>query len=98
MDSKRLHKIKVSEITSTFEIFAGQAAIAIRNAQLYKGQVSAYNALNEANVQLIQAERKALKSSIDAEIGQSLQGLVHLALLENESLMRIIDKSQKEYQ
>ncbi len=97
VDSKRLHKIKVTEITSTFEILAGQAAIAIRNAQLYKGQVSAYNALNEANVQLIQAERKALKSSIDAEIGQSLQGLVHLALLENESLMRIIDKSQKEF-
>ncbi len=97
VDSKRLHKIKVSEITSTFEILAGQAAIAIRNAQLYKGQVSAYNALNEANVQLIQAERKALKSSIDAEIGQSLQGLVHLALLENESLMRIVDKAQKDY-
>ncbi len=97
VDSKHLHKIQVTEITSTFEILAGQAASAIRNAQLYKGQLNAYNALNEANVQLIQAERKALKSSIDAEIGQSLQGLVHLALLENESLMRILDKAQKDY-
>ncbi|MFO7446186.1 MAG: GAF domain-containing sensor histidine kinase [Ignavibacteriaceae bacterium] len=97
VDSKLLHRIKVREITDTFEILAGQAATAIRNAQLYHGQINAYNALNEANVQLIQAERKALKSSIDSEIGQSLQGLVHLALLETESLMRTIEKTQKEY-
>lgn len=98
VDSKHLQKIKVREITGTFEILAGQAATAIRNAQLYDGQVSAYNALQEANNQLIQAERKALKSSIDSEIGQSLQGLVHLALLETESLMRMIEKTQPEYE
>jgi len=98
VDSKFLQKIKVREITGTFEILAGQAAAAIRNAQLYNGQVAANAALQEANSQLIQAERKTLKSSIDAEIGQSLQGLVHLALLENESLMRTIEKSQKEFE
>jgi K+-sensing histidine kinase KdpD len=97
VDSRHLHKIKVREITGTFEILAGQAATAIRNAQLYDGQLNAYNALQEANAQLIQAERKVLKSGIDAEIGQSLQGLVHLALLETESLMRIIEKSQNEF-
>lgn len=96
VDSKHLHKINVKEITDTFEILAGQAATAIRNAQLYNGQIEAYNALNEANVQLIHAERKTLKTSIDSEIGQSLQGLVHLALLETESLMRTIEKTQKE--
>jgi K+-sensing histidine kinase KdpD len=96
VDSKHLHKVKAREITGTFEILAGQAATAIRNAQLYNGQLIAYNALNEANIQLIQSERKALKSSIDSEIGQSLQGLVHLALLETESLLRIIEKTQKE--
>ena len=96
VDSKHLHKVKAREITDTFEILAGQAATAIRNAQLYKGQLNAYNALNEANIQLIQSERKALKSSIDSEIGQSLQGLVHLALLETESLLRIIEKNQKD--
>jgi signal transduction histidine kinase len=98
VDSKHLQKIKVREITGTFEILAGQAAAAIRNAQLYNGQVAANTALQEANAHLIQAERKTLKSSIDAEIGQSLQGLVHLALLENESLMRTIENSQKEYE
>lgn len=97
VDSKHLHKIKVREITGTFEILAGQAATAIRNAQLYDGQVNAYNALQEANAQLIQAERRVLKAGIDAEIGQALQGLVHLALLETESLLRTIEKSQTEF-
>ncbi|HSD63999.1 MAG TPA: GAF domain-containing sensor histidine kinase [Ignavibacteriaceae bacterium] len=96
VDSKFLHKIRVREITDTFEILAGQAAIAIRNAQLYNGQLNAYNALQEANTQLIIAERKALKSSIDSEIGQSLQGLVHLALLETESMLRVIEKTHKD--
>ena len=98
VDSKFLQKIKVREITGTFEILAGQAAAAIRNAQLFNGQVAANAALQEANTQLIKAERKTLKSSIDAEIGQSLQSLVHLALLETESLMRTIEKSQKDYE
>ena len=98
VDSKHLHKINVREITDTFEILAGQAATAIRNAQLYEGQLKAYNALDEANKQIIQAERKALKSSIDSEIGQALQGLVHLGLLEVESLMRTIEKIKKEYE
>ncbi len=98
VDSKHLHKIKIREITDTFEILAGQAATAIRNAQLYRGQINAYNALNEANMHLIQVERKALKASIDSEIGQSLQGLVHFALLELESLLRTIEKTQKEFE
>lgn len=96
VDSKHLHRIKEKEITSTFEILAGQAAAAIKNAQLYQAQLLANAALQEANSQLIQAERKALKASIDSEIGQSLQGLVHLALLENESLLRLIEKFKKE--
>jgi signal transduction histidine kinase len=97
VDSKHLHKIKVREITGTFEILAGQAATAIRNAQLYDGQLNAYNALQEANAQLIHAERRVLKSGIDTEIGQALQGLVHLALLETESLLRTIEKTQADF-
>lgn len=96
VDSTSIHKIKDQNITDTFEVLAGQAATAIRNAQLYDGQISAYNALNEANIQLIQAERKTLKSSIDSEIGNELQGLVHMALLEIESLYRQIDNCNDE--
>ncbi|NWF50380.1 MAG: GAF domain-containing sensor histidine kinase [Ignavibacteriaceae bacterium] len=98
VDSKHLHKIKIREITGTFEILAGQAATAIRNAQLYNGQLNAFNALQEANTQLVKAERKVLRSTIDAEIGQSLQGLVHLALLETESLIRAIEKAQRDFE
>ncbi|MFN3693371.1 MAG: ATP-binding protein [Ignavibacterium sp.] len=98
VDSKRLHKIKEKDITNTFEILAGQAASAIRNAQLYNAQIAANKALQEANEQLVKAERKALKSSIDSEIGQSLQSLVHLALLEGESLYRMIDDMQKQFE
>lgn len=98
VDSKRLHKIKEKDITNTFEILAGQAASAIRNAQLFNAQIAANKALQEANEQLIKAERKALKSSIDSEIGQSLQALVHLALLEGESLYRMIDDVQKQFE
>lgn len=96
VDSKQIHKIKISEITDTFEILAGQAATAIKNAQLYNAQISSYNALQEANQHIIQVEKKVLKSSIDAEIGQSLQGHVHLAMLENESLLRSIENIQTE--
>lgn len=98
VDSRQLHKIQEKEITSTFEILAGQAATAIRNAQLYNAQLNANNALQEANTQLIQAERRALKSSIDSEIGTSLQAYVHMALLETESLMRVIEKSEKDFE
>jgi signal transduction histidine kinase len=98
VDSKHLHKIKEKETTSMFEILAGQAAAAIRNAQLYQAQIAANAALQEANTQLIQAERKALKAGIDSAIGQSLTGLVHLALLENESLLRLIEKFKKEHE
>lgn len=96
VDSKHLHRVKEKDITNTFEILAGQAAAAIRNAQLYQNQIAANSALQEANTQLIQAERKALKAGIDSEIGQSLQGLVHLALLENESLLRLVEKLKKD--
>jgi hypothetical protein len=37
---------------------------------------------------LIQAERKALKAGIDSEIGQSLQGLVHLAFAGKRKLAK----------
>ena len=57
VDSKHLHKIRVKEITDTFEILAGQAATAIRNAQLFDGQLDANKALEELSLtNLIQDE------------------------------------------
>lgn len=63
VDSKSLRKIKVKEITETFEILAGQAAIAIKNAQLYNNQIKAYRALQNANEQLRKAKEEAEKSN-----------------------------------
>lgn len=62
VDSKSLQKIKARDITDTFEILAGQAAIAIRNAQLYQGQIKSYNSLQQANKQLRIAKEEAEKS------------------------------------
>jgi signal transduction histidine kinase len=56
VDSRSIQEINKVEITDTFEILAGQAATAIRNAQLYFGQVEAYNALQEANKQIVKAK------------------------------------------
>lgn len=63
VDSKSIRKIKVKEITETFEILAGQAAIAIKNAQLFNNQVKAYRALQNANEQLRKAKEEADKSN-----------------------------------
>ncbi len=63
VDCKSLRKVKVKEITSTFEILAGQAAIAIQNAQLYNEQLKAYSALKEANEKLRLAKDEAEKSN-----------------------------------
>ncbi|MBL1212134.1 MAG: GAF domain-containing sensor histidine kinase [Ignavibacteriae bacterium] len=63
VDSKRIQKVKVSEITDTFEILAGQAAIAIRNAQLYKGQIKAYESLQSVNQKLKEAKDEAERLS-----------------------------------
>lgn len=62
VDSKSLHKINVNEITYTFEILAGQAASAIRNAQLYKEQINYNNKLERLNEELKTAKEKAEKS------------------------------------
>jgi len=64
VDSKALHRIKVNEIISTFEILAGQAAIAIRNAQLFKQQIDANNELIRLNKELDDARILAEKSSM----------------------------------
>ncbi len=64
VDSKALHRIKVNEIISTFEILAGQAAIAIRNAQLFKQQIDANDQLIKLNKELNEAKTIAEKSSM----------------------------------
>ncbi|MFC2133940.1 ATP-binding protein [Bacteroidota bacterium] len=62
VDSKKIHKVKIKEITNTFEILASQAATAINNAQLYNGQLSAYKELEKLNREMLIAKERAEKS------------------------------------
>ena len=64
VDSKYLKSIHSKEITYTFEILAGQAAIAIRNAQLYED-------LNHAKEKAENSDR--LKSEFLAQISHEIR-------------------------
>lgn len=63
VDSKNLHKIKIKEITDTFEILANQATIAINNAQLYEQQQVSISKLQSINNELVMAKEEAEKST-----------------------------------
>jgi signal transduction histidine kinase len=63
VDSTRLQKVKVKEITDTFEILANQAAIAINNAQLYHNQKKAFKELQDVNRELKDAKELAEQSN-----------------------------------
>jgi len=95
VDSKKLTNLKKSEIIRMFEILAGHAAIAIRNAKLYQNLNRAFNEVQEMHEKLIKSERLLLKKELNAQIGEEVQNLVHLALLENESVLKRIQRINK---
>lgn len=92
VDSKHLHKIRIKEITNMFEILAGQAATAIRNAQLYNAQLAANKSLEESNRQLIIAKDEAeksdrLKSEFLAQMSHEIRTPIHI-LMSYSSLIK----------
>lgn len=92
VDSKHLHKIRVKEITDTFEILAGQAATAIRNAQLFNGQLESNKALEKSNKNLIIAKEEAeksdrLKSEFLAQMSHEIRTPIHI-LMSYSNLIR----------
>ncbi len=92
VDSKHLHKIKIKEITNMFEILAGQAATAIRNAQLYNTQITTNKSLEESNRLLLVAKEEAeksdrLKSEFLAQISHEIRTPIHI-LMSYSSLIQ----------
>lgn len=98
VDSKHLHKIKIKEITNMFEILAGQAATAIRNAQLYNAQLLANKSLEESNNQLIIAKEEAeksdrLKSEFLAQMSHEIRTPIHILMSYSSLIQDEIEES-----
>ncbi|MGE5315491.1 MAG: ATP-binding protein [Acidobacteriota bacterium] len=88
VDSKHIQPVNRNEIINLFEILAGQAAIALKNAQLYKSVTKAYNDLQNTNDVLLKMDRLAIKGEIAAEVSHELKNLFQVTLLQFDSLER----------
>jgi signal transduction histidine kinase len=81
VDSQFIHAIDKADILYLFEILAGQAATAIKNARLYNELRTAYEELKKANEQIVKFERLALRGEIAAEVSHELKNHVGVILL-----------------
>jgi signal transduction histidine kinase len=86
VDSKSIQPIDKADILYGFEILAGHAAIAIKNARLYADLKNAYEELKQANLHIIHYERLAMKGELAAEISHELKNLVSIVLLSLQRL------------
>ena len=96
VDSKYIQAVDKAEILSVFEILAGQAAIAIKNARLYENLKHTYEELKQANQHIIQSERMAMKGELAAEVSHELKNLVAVVLLNLELMQRKAGKVSAE--
>jgi signal transduction histidine kinase len=92
VDSKYIQDVDKADIIYLFEILAGQAAIAIKNARLYQDLKSAYEDVTRANEQIIKFERMAMKGEIAGEISHELKNMVAVVVLQLQVLQNRIDK------
>ncbi|HSL87021.1 MAG TPA: ATP-binding protein [Bacteroidales bacterium] len=93
VDSRSIQPVNRDEIVDLFEILAGQAAIAIKNAKLYDTLQTAFHDIQIANEQLIKSERMVSKGEMAAEISHELKNLVNVVLLQLQSLSRTMSKN-----
>ncbi|MER3523828.1 MAG: hypothetical protein C4326_07095 [Ignavibacteria bacterium] len=96
VDSKHIQAVDKTEILSLFEILAGQAAIAIRNARLYASLKSTYEELKQAHQHIIRSERMAMKGELASEISHELKNLVSIVLLSLQRLQMEIGANSSE--
>jgi two-component system sensor histidine kinase HydH len=96
LDSKYIQPVDKADILFLFEILAGQAAIAIKNARLYQDLKSTYEDLKNANEQIIKSERMAMKGEIAGQVSHELRNIVALVMLQLGILKRKLDKISPE--
>lgn len=96
VDSRSIQAVEKADILYLFEILAGQAAIAIKNARLYQDLKSTYEDLKHANEQIIKSERMALKGEIAGEISHELRNIVAVVLFQLERLSRRLNNMTRE--
>jgi signal transduction histidine kinase len=88
VDSKYIQAVDKADILFLFEILAGQAAIAIKNARLYQDLKNTYEDLKQANEQVIKSERMAMKGEIAGQVSHELRNIVAVVMLQLEVLTR----------
>ncbi len=88
VDSKFIQPVDRAEVLSLFEILAGQAAIAIKNARLFENLQKAYQDLGAANDQIVKFERMATKGEMIAEFSHELKNMVTILVMSHELLGR----------
>ena len=93
VDSQFLHAVNKEDILRLFDILAGQAAIAIRNARLYEDLKKTYDELKDANEHIIRSERMALRGEMAAEVSHELKNILNVILLQAQMLQRSLKKS-----
>ena len=106
VDSKIQHKIKIKEVTNTFEILANQATIAINNSQLYEEQQSSITKLKSINSELTKAKEEAEKSNklkleflaqMSHEIRSPLNVILNFISLIREEAKTVMSEEYLEY-
>jgi signal transduction histidine kinase len=96
VDSKCIQAVEKGDILNLFEILAGQAAIAIKNAWLYQGLKDTYEDLKQANEQIIKSERMAMKGEIAGQVSHELKNIVSVVMFQLVLLSQKLDSISRE--
>jgi signal transduction histidine kinase len=92
VDSRYIQSVQKAEVLFLFEILAGQAATAIKNARLYEDLKKTYEDLRLANEQIIKSERMAMKGEIAGQVSHELKNIVAVVVLQLEILRLKLDR------